>query len=140
MLTRFNVLKYSSPQVLFSDFSRAYENMRGENLTMSGPFFVNVLFNQDICVSEILIQKQAKDQPASNVAQIRAVYKTFNGSTLKKPDGSVLMLESPRFNPWIIEDQIICGIQGIDIEIMATDDNTNPRNVRVLVLGCFTPG
>ena len=139
ILTPYNVIKFFSAQTFFTDFSRAYENMRGENLTLNGPYTINIQFKNHICVSEIIIQKFAQNQPSSNVAQIEVTYKSFNGTDLRALNGSTLLFKSSEKDPIIVEMQPRCGVHGMDIQIMKTDDNKNPKNVRVMVMGCYAP-
>jgi hypothetical protein len=136
LLTRTNVQKFTSAQVQFSDFSRAYENMAGEKLTSKGPYTINIVFTNLICVSEVLIQKTASYRRTSNVAQIELVYKTVNGTNLESSNGETLILQSPRNNPIITESSPRCNIQGVDIRILKTDDDMPPSSVRVMVMGC----
>jgi hypothetical protein len=130
------VRKFSSPQAPFSDFSRAYENMRGENLTSTGPYTINVVFANQVCVSEVLIQQEAPGRSSSNVAQIEIVYKNFNDTNVRAPNGEILVLKSSRDTPRITENQPRCNIQGIDIRILSTSNNAFPYNVRAMVMGC----
>ena len=122
-----------------SDFSRAYEGLRGENLTTSGPYTVNIVFTNRVCVSEVLIQRTALTRGTSNVAQIEVVYKTVNGTDLKASDGSTIVLQSPRNTPTVTEKTPRCDVYGIDLRILNTDDNAKPINVRAMVMGCDTP-
>ena len=130
------MIKFSSPQAPFSDFSRAYENLRGENLTSAGPYTINIVFTNQICVSEVLIQQAALGRGSSNVAQIEVAYKSYNGSYLRTPTGENLVLQSSKTTPAITENPPRCNIQGIDVRILSTNGNAFPYNVRVMVIGC----
>ncbi|CAM4973900.1 unnamed protein product [Rotaria socialis] len=55
ILTRTNMQQFSSPAAPLSDFSRAYANMRGEDLT-NAPYKIYMFFNNVICVSDVLVQ------------------------------------------------------------------------------------
>jgi hypothetical protein len=129
--------KYSSSQAPLSDFSRAYENMRGENLTTSGPYTINMVFNNLVCVSDVLVQRTASDRKTSNVVQIEVKYRTSNGSELKAPDGAAVVLRSLENDPTITEKSLRCNIQGIDVKVLKTADNEKPSSVRLMVTGCY---
>ena len=122
-----------------SDFSRAYEGLRGENLTTPGPYTVNINFLNRVCVSEVLIQRTALSRGTSNVAQIEVVYKTANGTDLKASDGNTLVLKSPANIPTVTETSPRCDVYGIDLRILNTDDKGAPVSVRAMVMGCDTP-
>lgn len=113
--------------------------MRGENLTGTGPYTINVVFVNHVCVSEVVIQREAPNQGASNVGQIEVGYKNVNGSDMRTSTGDPLVLQSPRNNPIVSESTPRCNVQEIDIRILNTNDNRNPYNVRVLVNGCLAP-
>ncbi|CAF4894723.1 unnamed protein product [Rotaria sp. Silwood1] len=139
ILTRSNMQTYASPSAPFSDFSRAYENMRGEDLTTEGPYIINLFFNNHICVSDVLIQRTAPGRKISNVAKIEVSYKTSNKTDLKTSDGNTIVLQSPDDNPTVTENQLRCNIQGIDVKILKTTDQNKPSSVRLMVIGCYGP-
>ncbi|CAF4215767.1 unnamed protein product, partial [Rotaria magnacalcarata] len=138
ILTRVNMQEFSSPAAPFSDFSRAYENMRGENLTEK-PYIINMFFNNAICVSDVLVQRTAPGQKTSNVAQIEVSYKTPENTDLTTADGNLIVLQSPANNPTVTESQLRCNIQGIEVTILATTDQNPPSFVRLIVDGCYGP-
>ena len=131
--------KYSSPAAPTSDFSRAYENMRGEDLTTAGPYIINMFFNNHICVSDVLVQRTSPGRQTSNVAMIQVTYKTSDNTYLKTSDGNTIVLQSPSDNPIVTEDQLRCNIQGIDVAILKTTDQKKPSFVRLIVDGCYAP-
>lgn len=136
ILTRVNMQTFSSPAAPFSDFSRAYENMRGEQLTTDGPYIINLFFNNEVCISDVLIQRAAPGHQTSNVEKIEISYKTGNKTDLKNPDGTLLVLQSPDSDPTVTESQLRCNVQGINVKILKTTDNNKPSFVRLMVLGC----
>ncbi len=121
-----------------SDFSRIYENMRGEDLTQQ-PYTINFNFNNQICVSEVLLQRIAPNRNDSNVAKIAISYTTSNGSYVLTSDGQKLVLQSPDNDPTIREQTLRCNIQGIQLTILNMTNNKRPAFVRVLVIGCYGP-
>ena len=131
--------KYSSLQAPLSDFSRAYENMRGENLTTTGPYTINMVFNNHVCVSDVLVQRTAPDRKTSNVVQIEITYTTSNGTTMRTSEGKTLVLRSPDNDPTITEKSLRCDVKGIDVKVLKTDDNATPSFVRLMVIGCYGP-
>jgi hypothetical protein len=138
ILTPDNMYKYSSPAAPTSDFSRAYEDMRGENLQLE-PYIINAFFNNLICVSEVRVQRTAPARNTSNVAKIEIHYKTSNGTDVKNSDGTTLVLQSPDDNPTINEESLRCNIQGIIVKILNTTDQKPPSFVRLMVEGCYGP-
>jgi hypothetical protein len=139
ILTDGIISKYFSKQAPFSDFTKAYANARGENLTSPGPYIVNMVFTTPICVSEVLVQQTALGRGTSNVAQIELVYKDKLGNNIMSPTGDVTKLRSPVNNPTIIEPTPRCNIYGIDVQILQTTDGRYPINVRFMILGCYAP-
>ncbi len=139
ILTRDNVVRFSSKQVARGvSFSNAYENMAGENLTRIDAY-VDIVFGNHICVSEVLVQTTAPDRRPSNVAQIELVYKDMSEANIKSHDGDVIVLRSPEDNPVITESGMRCGIYGITVKILRTTNGDTPRNVRFMVTGCYAP-
>lgn len=128
--------KYSSLQAPLSDFTRAYENARGENLTTSGPYTINLVFNSLVCVTDVLVQRTALDRKTSNIVQIEVTYRTSNRTELKTSDGTIVTLRSPENDPTITEKSLRCNIQGIDVKVLKTADNDKPSFVRLMVIGC----
>ena len=139
ILTRANVQIFSSPAAPFSDFSRAYQNMRGENLITSGPYIINIFFNNHICVSDVIVQRTAPGRDTSNVEQIEISYKSSDRTELKNPDGTSLVLRSPIDNPTVTDDPIRCKVQGIDVRVLKTTNANKPSFVRLMVIGCYAP-
>ncbi|CAF4275432.1 unnamed protein product, partial [Rotaria sp. Silwood2] len=137
ILTRANMRTYSSHAAPLSDFSRAYENMRGEDLTTEGPYIINLFFNNHICVSDVLVQRTALGRQPSNVAKIEVSYKTSDKTDLKTSDGKTIVIQSPDDNPTVTENQLRCNIQGIDVKILKTTDQNKPSFVRLMVIGCY---
>ncbi|CAM4985052.1 unnamed protein product, partial [Rotaria socialis] len=138
ILTRTNMQQFSSPAAPLSDFSRAYANMRGEDLT-NAPYKIYMFFNNVICVSDVLVQVTAPGRSTSNVAQIEVSYKTSDGSDLKSANGSPIVLQSPVNNPTVTEIPLRCNIQGINVRILGTADQKPPSFVRLIVDGCYGP-
>ncbi|CAF3672957.1 unnamed protein product, partial [Rotaria socialis] len=138
ILTRTNMQQFSSPAAPLSDFSRAYANMRGEDLT-NAPYKIYMFFNNVICVSDVLVQITAPGRSTSNVAQIEVSYKTSDGSDLKSANGSPIVLQSPVNNPTVTEIPLRCNIQGINVTILGTTDQKPPSFVRLIVDGCYGP-
>jgi hypothetical protein len=122
----------------FSDFSQIYENMIGENLTRE-PYIINANFNDQICVSDVFVQKKATNRADSNVAKIEISYRTSNGSDVLTSDGKILVLQSPDTEPIVREQSLRCNIQGIRIKILNTIDQKQPSFVRLEVIGCYAP-
>ena len=139
ILTRDNVQKYSSLQAPQSDFTRAYENLRGENLTTAGPYTINIVFNSLVCVTQVLVQRTADNRNTSNIVQIEVTYGTSNRTELKASDGTIVTLRSPENDPTITEKSLRCNIQGIDVKVLKTADKDKPSFTRLMVIGCFTP-
>ncbi|CAF0925338.1 unnamed protein product [Rotaria sordida] len=138
ILTPGNMQTYSSPAAPFSDFSRAYENMQGEKLTEE-PYIINAFFSNPICVSEVRVQQEAPRYKPSNIAKIEVSYKTSDKTDLKTSDGNKIVLQSPDDNATVIENQLRCNVQGVDVKILKTTDENKPSFVRVMVLGCNAP-
>ena len=128
---------FSSSSAPFSDFSHAYENMRGENLIGERPYIINLFFNSRICVSDVLVQREAPGRQTSNVAQIEISYRFSNKSKLTTTDGNTLVIRSPDNHPIVTENQFRCNIQGIDVKILKTTDEKYPSFVRLMVFGCY---
>ena len=131
--------KYSSSQAPQSNFSRAYENMPGENLTTPGPYTINMVFSKQICVSDVLVQRSAPDRETSNIVQIEVNYRTSNGTEMTTSDGKILVLTSPKTDPTVTEKSLRCNIQGIDVKVLKTDDSQKPSFARLVVIGCYGP-
>jgi len=121
-----------------SDFSSIYASMQGKNLTKE-PYIINFNFNNEICVSEVLVQRTAPNKHNSNVAKIAISYTTNNGSYVLASDGEKLVLQSPDNDPTIQEQTLRCNIQGIQLTILNTTDQKPPYFVRVKVIGCYQP-
>jgi len=135
------MLKYTSPEkTRFSDFSKAYKDHAGENLTQSTNYTIEASFKSHICVSDIYVQVNATNYPSSNVAQIQVSYVTMNGTVLTASDGTPLLLQSADDNPTVTEKQLRCGIQTINVKILNTTDQKPPSAVRMVVDGCYSPG
>ena len=132
------MIKYFSAQASFmSDFSQAYENLRGENLISPGPYIINLIFGNTICVSQVLVQVTAPNRKPSNVAKIQISYKAANGSVLTTADGkTTLVLTSPDNDPTVNETSPRCNVKGIDVTILNTTDKAAPAFVRLKVMGC----
>lgn len=132
--------KFSSPAAdVFSDFTRAYENKRGEKLTGNAPYLINIVFKNHICVSNVLVQQNAPGQQPSNVAKIEVSYKVNDTTPLTTADGQPIVLQSADNEPIVRENQIRCGIHGIDVQILKLAYGDKPSNVRLIVMGCFEP-
>ena len=131
----YNLTSNSAP---FSDLSRIYEGMRGEDLTQA-PYIVDANFNNLICVTDVSVQRTAPGRNDSNVAQIQISYTTSNGTNVLASDGKVLVLQSPDNNPTITEQSLRCNIQGIQFQILKTTDQKPPSFVRLIVDGCYAP-
>jgi hypothetical protein len=116
--------------------SRAYENKVGENLNAL-PSVINILFNDPICVSDVLVQQIVPKYNTSNVAQIQVSYNLTNGTQLKTPDGKLFTIRSSDNLPAISETPMRCDIQGIDVTILKTFDKNLPSWVRLKVMGCY---
>jgi hypothetical protein len=129
---------FTSPSTSSLTFTRAYENMRGEDLTIE-PYLVYATFNTPICVSDVLVQRTALGRKDSNVAQIEINYINSNGSNVLTSDGKILTLQSPADNPTITEKSLRCDIQEIIFKILKTTDQKSPSFVRLEVIGCYQP-
>jgi hypothetical protein len=141
------VLKYTSPEkTRFSDFSKAYKDLPGENLvppannTNQENYTVQATFKNHICVYDVYVQVNATNYALSNVAKIGVSYITMNGTVFTESDGTPLFLQSPDDNPTVTENKVRCGIQTIIVTILNTTDQTPPSAVRVVVDGCYNPG
>lgn len=137
-MTRTNLFNLTSVSAPFSDLSRIYENLRGEDFIIP-PYVINLNFNNIICVTDILVQQTAPNRNPTNAAKIAVRYRTSNGSEVLAPDGRVLTLQSPDNNPTIIEDSLRCDIQGVQITILNTTDQRSPSFVRLIINGCYAP-
>ena len=134
------MIKFFSTRALFSDFTQAYEGLAGEKLTSPGPFIINAIFVNSICVSEVLIQRTAPNRKTSNVLKIKVTYKMANGTDITNPNGTLLTLSSPDNDPTVIESSVRCDITEVDVQILNTTGNADPTAVRVMVVGCLSPG
>ena len=132
--------KFSSPAAPFSDFTQAYEDLKGENLRLGYDQVINAVFNNHICVSDVSVQVNATGRSSSNVAQIEVSYLNVNRSDLLDADGTKVVLRSSLNNPTIVEQSMRCGILGVNVKILRTSDQQAPKAVRVMVEGCYKPG